>query len=174
MQNIQNTYSRSKQKKVLTINDQTRALCIYWKNKLLGECLIGPWCLLKKQACLSGCLATLALLVIIHCFKLSSSAIYRKTNAQNLRKWQNLILDPIFTCLTQIWVQFWPVMALIWFPKTFLWDLPLPDVMDCCKLSLYAISRETNETNLRKWQKKLVLGLLLVPLAQIWCPKFFS
>ena len=59
-------------------------------------------------------------------------------------------------------------------PKNFLWDLTLPYVMDCCKLSLQAISRETNTPNLRKQQKKLVLGLLLVPLTQIWCPKFFS
>ena len=59
-------------------------------------------------------------------------------------------------------------------PKNFLWDLTLPYVMDCCKLSLYAISRETNTPNLRKQQKKLVLGLLLVLLTQIWCPKFFS
>ena len=31
--------------------------------------------------------------------------------------------------------------------------LPLPDVRHCCKLSLYLISRKTNEPNLRKWQK---------------------
>ena len=33
------------------------------------------------------------------------------------------------------------------------WMLPLPDVRHCCKLSLYLISRKTNEPNLRKWQK---------------------
>ena len=29
---------------------------------------------------------------------------------------------------------------------------PLLDVRHCCKLSLYIISRKTNESNLRKWQ----------------------
>ena len=56
----------------------------------------------------------------------------------------------------------------------FLWILPLLDVTTCCKLLLYAISRETNEPNLKKWQKKLVLGPILAPLAQIWFQKFFS
>ena len=31
--------------------------------------------------------------------------------------------------------------------------LPLLDVTHCCKLSLYVISRKTNKSNLRKWQK---------------------
>ena len=40
-------------------------------------------------------------------------------------------------------------------PKDFyLWILPLLDVRNCCKLSLYAISRKTNKPNLRKWQIK--------------------
>ena len=34
--------------------------------------------------------------------------------------------------------------------KNFLWILPLLDVRHSRKLSLYAISRKTNETNLRK------------------------
>ena len=39
-------------------------------------------------------------------------------------------------------------------PKTFfLKILPPLDVTNCCKLSLYAISRKTNEPNLRKGQK---------------------
>ena len=42
--------------------------------------------------------------------------------------------------------------------KVFSWILPLLLVRHCCKLSLYAIWRKTNEPNLRKWQKKLVLG----------------
>ena len=38
-----------------------------------------------------------------HC-KLSLSAISRKTNAQNLRKWKKkLVLGPIFATLVQIW-----------------------------------------------------------------------
>ena len=45
---------------------------------------------------------------------------------------------------------------------------------NCCKLSFYAISRKTNEPNWRKWQKKLVLGIILVYLAQIQATKFVS
>ena len=38
-------------------------------------------------------------------------------------------------------------------PKIFFsWVLPLLDVIHCCKLSLYEISRKTNEPSLRKWQ----------------------
>ena len=44
-------------------------------------------------------------------------------------------------------------LAHIWTPNFFLWILPLLDVIHYCKLSLYAISRKTNEPNLRKWQK---------------------
>ena len=59
-------------------------------------------------------------------------------------------------------------------PKNFFsWILPLLDVRHCCKLSLYAISRKTNEPNLRKWQKNLVLGLILALFAQILAAIFF-
>ena len=76
---------------------------------------------------------------------------------------KNLVSDPILFPLAQIWA-----------PKFFfLWILPLLDVNHCCKLSLYAISRKTNEPNLRKWQKKPVLGLILVHLAQIRVAKIF-
>ena len=40
--------------------------------------------------------------------------------------------------------------------QTFFMGLPLPDVRHCCELSLYVISRKTNEWNLRKWQKHLI------------------
>ena len=53
------------------------------------------------------------------------------------------------------------------------WDLPQPDVIHCSKLSLYAISRKTNQSNLKIWQKKLVLDPILVLLAQIWTPELF-
>ena len=54
--------------------------------------------------------------------------------------------------------SFGPDFGLFW-PKFgtqnfFSWVLPLLDVRNCCKLSLHAISRKTNEPNLRKWQKK--------------------
>ena len=45
--------------------------------------------------------------------------------------------------------------AQIWFHKLFFsWVLPLLHVIHCCKLSLYVISRKTNEPNLKKWGKK--------------------
>ena len=49
--------------------------------------------------------------------------------------------------------SFGTILAQIWSPKDFSWILPLLDVTHCCKLSLYAISRKTNERKLRKWQK---------------------
>ena len=52
-------------------------------------------------------------------------------------------------------------------PIFFLWVSPLLVVRHCSKLSLHAISRETNES------KNLVSGPSLVHLAQIWAP-FFS
>ena len=50
--------------------------------------------------------------------------------------------------------------------KTFSWVLPLLDVIPCCKLSLYVISRITKEPNL-----KMAKNLVLAPLAQIRAPK---
>ena len=38
--------------------------------------------------------------------------------------------------------------------KIYLLILHILDVWNCCKLSLYSISRKTNKPNLRKWQKK--------------------
>ena len=45
---------------------------------------------------------------------------------------------------------FWPKFGP---QKFFSWVLPLLDVIHCCKLSLYAISRKSNEPNLRKWKE---------------------
>ena len=55
---------------------------------------------------------------------------------------KKLVSGPILSPLAQIWA-----------PKFFSWTLLLLDVKHCCKLSLYAFSRKTNELNLRKWQK---------------------
>ena len=55
---------------------------------------------------------------------------------------KNLLLGTTLAPLAQIWAQ-----------KNFFVDLPVLDVRHCCKLSLYAISKKTNEPNLRKWQK---------------------
>ena len=41
------------------------------------------------------------------------------------------------------------------------------------KLSTYAILRRTNEQNLRKWQKKLILGLILAHFGQNLVTKIF-
>ena len=49
--------------------------------------------------------------------------------------------------------QFWPILAQIWYPKTFFVGFTSTRYNNCCKLSLYAISKKTNEPNLRKWQK---------------------
>ena len=57
------------------------------------------------------------------------------------------ILGQILACLVQMWS-----------PKFFSLVLPLLDVIDCCKLSSYAISRKTNKPKLRKWQKKPSFG----------------
>ena len=46
--------------------------------------------------------------------------------------------------------------------KLFLQVLPLLVVRHCYKLSSYVIQRKTNKSNLTKWQKKLILGLILV------------
>ena len=106
----------------------------------------------------------LPLLYIIHCCKLPLYAISRKTNEPNLRKWQKTQFQAWFSPL---WPKFGP-------KKIFSWILLVLDVRHCCKLSLYAISRKTDERNLRKWKKNnLVLGPILVPLAQIWATKFF-
>ena len=67
---------------------------------------------------------------------------------------KSLILDQILANLTQIWAQKFIFMYFTFTSR------------HCCKLSLYTISRETNEPNLRKWQKNQFW-------AQIWAPKFF-
>ena len=56
----------------------------------------------------------------------------------------------------------------IWSPENFSWVLPLLVVRQCSKLSSSAISRKTNESNLRKWQKNL---LILVCFSTSLVPK---
>ena len=82
-------------------------------------------------------------------------AISRKTNEPNLRKWgKKIISDLILACLAQIQVA-----------KIYWLVLPLLVVRYYSKLSSYAISRKTNEPNLRKWQD-LILDLILACLAK--------
>ena len=80
---------------------------------------------------------------ITHYCKLSLYAISRKTNEANLRKWPKLLFQ----------VRFWPKFVLPSQTNKLFGVLYLEDVMHCYKLSSYATSRETNESNLRKWQK---------------------
>ena len=75
---------------------------------------------------------------------------------------KNLVLGPILAALAQIWCT-----------TFFSWMLFLLDVRHCCKLSWYVTSRKTKKLNLRKWQKNIVLGLILAPLTQIWPSKMF-
>ena len=77
---------------------------------------------------------------------------------------KNLVSGPILTLLAQIWA-----------PKLFFsWILTLLDVRYCWKLSMYVVSRNTNEANFKKLQKNLVLGPILGHLAEIWATRFFS
>ena len=78
------------------------------------------------------------------------------------KNYKNLVQSPIF-----------PLLVHIWAPNFFSSILPPPVVRHCCKLSLYAILRKTNEPNLRKQQKKLVLEPSLVHLAKIRVANFF-
>ena len=65
-------------------------------------------------------------------------------------------------------------LAQIWATKIFPWILPLLDVRRCCKLSLYAISRKTNEKNLRKWQKTLFQAWFWLLWPKFGPKNFFS
>ena len=52
---------------------------------------------------------------------------------------KNIVFVPDFD-------PFWPKFGPLKFPP---WGLPPLDVIDCCKLSFYVISRKTKERNLR-------------------------
>ena len=100
---------------------------------------------------------------VIHCCKLSLYAISKKTNELNLIKSQK----------NKFQARFWPLWHKFGPPKNFSWILPLLDVKNCCKLSLYAFSRKTNEPNLRKWQKKPSFGPNFGPIGPHLSPKNF-
>ena len=63
----------------------------------------------------------LPLLVARNCCKLSSKAIEKKTDEQNLRKWKKKLIQS-------------PILDELWASKFFSWVWPLPDVRNCCKL----------------------------------------
>ena len=77
------------------------------------------------------------------CCKLSLHTILRKTNELSLREKEK----------TQFLARFWSLWPDFGPSNFFSSILPKLDVRKFCKLSLYAISRKTNEQNLRKWQK---------------------
>ena len=163
MQNIQNTYSRSKQKKVLTINDQIRALCTYWKNKLLGRVLDWTLMLIKKTSMLEWMLGKTSIEKIISVpiwttilFEgfLPSSNFGHSQGKLVMQPWENgknpdfrPNLDPL---------------------KSFFMGFTSTR---CSKLSSFAIYEKTNEPNLKKIMKNLILGPIL---AQMWPPIFVS
>ena len=49
--------------------------------------------------------------------------------------------------------DFGPLWSTFGSQKFFSWVLPLVEVIHFCKLLLYAISKKTNEPNLKIWQK---------------------
>ena len=104
----------------------------------------------------------LPLLDVRHYCKLSLYAISRKTDEPNLRFSEKPNFRPDFGLLGPYLDQ-----------KFFSWILPLLDVRHYCKLSLHAISRKTDEPNLRFGEKpnfRPDFGLL----GHIWTKNFFS
>ena len=85
----------------------------------------------------------LPLLDVKHCCKLSAYKTSGKTNKSNLKKWQK----------TYFGTQFWPLWHKFEPPKNFSRVLTLLDVEHCCKLSLYGISKKTNESKLKNGKK---------------------
>ena len=83
---------------------------------------------------------------------------------QMCQTWENGKKNLVPGRFWHLWPKFGPQKFLYGF---FWWVLPLLDVIHCCKLSLYAMSRKTNEPNLRKWQKTLFWARFR-PI----CPKF--
>ena len=86
----------------------------------------------------------LSLLDVKNCCKPSLHAISKEFNKPNLRKWQKkpLVSGQILLPLTQICIQ-----------KIFFIDFNCTRCYILLQAIIYAISRKTNEPNLRKWQK---------------------
>ena len=93
----------------------------------------------------------LPLLDVRNYCKLLLYVISRKTNEPNLRKCKKPSFGYNFGL-------FQPNFSS---QKIFSWVLSLIDLLHRCKLSFYVSSRKTNEPNLRKWKKTLVLGPIL-------------
>ena len=122
--------------------------------------LIGSFCPnLDSPSPSPNFLWILPLLVSRHCSKtIILCNFLKETHKPNLKKWHKK---------SNFWSDFGQHLG----PQFFFRVLPLIDFRHCCKLSLYAIPRKTNERNLRICQKKLTLGSILAHLANIWAPK---
>ena len=91
--------------------------------------------------------SVLPLLDVKRCRKLSSYSISRKTHDRNSRKWRKTSFWAWFrTRFRYVWPNFGP-------PKLFSWVVTQLDVRYYHKLSLYAISRKTYNSNSTKWRK---------------------
>ena len=105
----------------------------------------------------------LPLLHIKHCCKLSLYAISRKNNETKLEKMVKK------TSFRTDFGHFGPNLGLNFFSQI----LTLLHVRNWCKLSLYTISRKTNEPNLRNWPKTQFWTQFWPVLSQIWSAIFF-
>ena len=81
----------------------------------------------------------------------SSWALFQVTILCNLKENQWTKLEKM--AKTKFWAWFWPVWAKWKFPIIFLLVLTLLDGRYCRNLSLYAISRKTYDSNLKKGGK---------------------
>ena len=75
---------------------------------------------------------------------------------------------------TYFWDRFLPLWPKFGPQNIFSWILPPLDVRHSCRLSLYAISRKTNERNLTKWQKTQFWTRFWPIWPKLRPPKFFS
>ena len=105
-----------------------------------GNIMMQPWKNSKNSnfRCLKFFSWVLPLLVVRQCSKQFPGKLKNQT-------WK-MTKKPNFGPDFDTFGLFAPNLA----PKPFLWVLPLLHVTYCCKLSLYPISRKTNEPNLKK------------------------
>ena len=99
-----------------------------------------------------------------HCCKLLLHAISRKTNEANLKNSKKLAFNPDFD-------TFLPKYGPNFFFFFFLWLFALLDVMHCCKLSMYTISRKINEPNWENGKKNPSFGKYFCPFGPNLSPK---
>ena len=98
------------------------------------------------------------------CYTLLQAIIVSNFKENKCAKLEKMAKNLVPGRFWHLWPKFGPQKILYGF---FWWVLPLLDVIHCCKLSLYAMTRKTNEPNLRKWQKTLFWARF-----RLICPKF--